>query len=187
MTRKQPSDRPAFGLKGPLAGKAGMILVGAVALIGLNPAAQDLFRRLQAPGIERDMGGPGFPRTFKEAETRIGLARGAPLAAAWGPPFEREDGTRCRGITVGAFWRVCGRGEQVTMLEADAPGHTPAEGQRDLALLIEAAARGSTPDQRAPAMALLKRPQGGAATVGRTRIVVLPGRLGGWYFFASPV
>lgn len=177
-----PSERRKPNL--PLNGKTGAIIVGAIALIVLQPGAERLWNRLQAPGLEKRMGGPGFPRTMDQAMLRIEQSRGPVLAAEWSS-FE-QDGLDCRSIAAGAFWRVCGVKGRLVNINADVMGKTSAEAAREMSVLIDAAARGAPEARRQAAMRLLAGRKDGSVRIGDVRISVLALRTGGWYFDARP-
>lgn len=177
-----PTERRKPNL--PLNGKTGAIMVGAIALIVLQPAAERFWNRLQAPGLEKRMGGPGFPVTMDQAALRIEQSRGRVLAAKWSSV--RREGQDCRSISAGAFWQVCGVGGRPRTISADVLVRTNAEAGREMTVLVDAAARGATPTQRKAALRLVTVRQSGSVRIGGVRISALPLRTGGWYFDARP-
>ncbi|WP_271068227.1 hypothetical protein [Caulobacter sp. NIBR1757] len=183
MTRPvPPAERRKPNL--PLNGKTGAIMIGAIALIVLQPGAERLWNRLQAPGLERRMGGPGFPVTMDQAALRIEQSRGPVLATTWSSV--RREGQDCRSITAGAFWRVCGVGGRPRTISADVIVRTHAEAAREMTVLVDAAARGATPAQRQAALRLVTGRKSGSVRIGGVRISALPLRTGGWYLDARP-
>lgn len=168
----------------PLNGRSGAIIVGAIALIVLQPQAERLWNRLQAPSLEKRMGGPGFPLTFDEAKLRIEQARAPTPAARWGDT--REDGLDCTAISLGAFWRVCGRAGRPATINADVYSGANRSAAREMLVLVDAAARGANPAQRQAAVELVSGQRAGSTRIGQVRISALPLPRGGWFIDARP-
>jgi hypothetical protein len=183
MTRAGPSsERRKLAL--PLNGKSGAMIVGAIALVVLQPQAERLWVRLQAPSLEKRMGGPGFPLTFDQAKLRIEQARAPAPASSWGD--SEEEGVDCSAIDLGAFWRICGRAGRPETINASVYARTRQETGREILVLVDAAARGATPAQRQAVVQLISGQRAGTVLIGKVRISALPLPRGGWFIDARP-
>jgi hypothetical protein len=177
----RPNPLSALALKG----KLGLILVGAIALIGLRPLAERLWEQVTAPGVERALGGAGFPVDQAQLVRRMDHARGQPVGSVW-HAFE-EGGQSCRRLKAVAQWTVCDLDGRPASITAVIAGPAKVDPARELGVLIDVAARGGDAAGRKAALALVADRKGGAVTIGDVRITALPGRIDGWVLDARPV